>query len=177
MKQSDIGIVPSNELTQLSAQPRVLVRRSGSPRSDAKCVVYWMQRAVRIVDNPALDVAIEAGNLLGLPVVVHFSVIPNYPNANLRHYHFLQQGLLDVAGDAAKLGVGFVVRRHPNNSLEAFLEEVEAALLIGDENPCREPERWRKVLAKRLKIPYWTLWCLRACSTAASCCCIISGLI
>ena len=32
----------------------------------------------------------------------------------------------------------------PDNSLEAFLEEVEAALLMGDENPCREPERWRK---------------------------------
>jgi deoxyribodipyrimidine photo-lyase len=116
-----------------------------------------MQRAVRIVDNPALDVAIEAGNLLGLPVVVFLSVIPNYPNANLRHYHFLQQGLRDVAEDAAERGVGFVVRRHPNISLEAFLEEVEAALLIGDENPCREPERWRRVLAMRLKIPFWTV--------------------
>ena len=46
--------------------------------------------------------------------------------------------------DAAERGVGFVVRRPPDNSLEAFLEEVEAALLIGDENPCREPERWRQ---------------------------------
>jgi len=116
-----------------------------------------MQRAVRIVDNPALDVAIEAGNLLGLPVVVYFSVIPNYPNANLRHYHFLQQGLRDVAEDAQERGVGFVVRRHPYNSLDAFLEEVQAALLVGDENPCREPERWRRVLAKRLKVPYWTV--------------------
>jgi deoxyribodipyrimidine photo-lyase len=53
--------------------------------------------------------------------------------------------------------VGFVVRRSPENSLEAFLGEVKAALLIGDENPCREPERWRKVLAKRLKLPYWTV--------------------
>ena len=123
----------------------------------ARCVVYWMQRAVRLVDNPALDVAIEAGNLLGLPVVVYFSVILNYPNANLRHYHFLQQGLLDVAEDAAERGVGFVMRRYPNNSLEAFLEDTQAALLIGDENPCREPERWRRVLAKRLKIPYWTV--------------------
>jgi deoxyribodipyrimidine photo-lyase len=34
---------------------------------------------------------------------------------------------------------------------------VQAALLIGDENPCREPERWRRVLAKRLKLPYWTV--------------------
>ena len=134
---------------------------------------------MRIVDNPALDVAIEAGNLLGLPVVVYFAVIPNYPNANLRHYHFLQQGLRDVAEDAAERGVGFVVRRPPDNSLEAFLEEVEAALLIGDENPCREPERWRKALARRSRFPsgQWmpTSWFLRASSTAALCCCITFG--
>ncbi len=69
----------------------------------------------------------------------------------------MQQGLRDVEEDAAERGVGFVLRRHPDNLVEAFLEEVEAALLIGDENPCREPERWRKVLAKRLKLPYWTV--------------------
>ena len=145
------------ELMQLAAQPRVLVRRSAAPLKTGRCVVYWMQRAVRIADNPALDLAIEAGNLLGLPVVVYFQVIPNYPNANLRHYHFLQQGLRDVQQDASERGVGFVLRRSPENSLEAFLEEVEAALLIGDENPCREPERWRRVLAKRLRLPYWTV--------------------
>ena len=144
------------ELVRLAEQPRVLVRRGGAPRKAARCVVYWMQRAVRIVDNSALDVAIEAGNLLELPVVVYFQVIPNYPNANLRHYHFLQQGLRDVAEDAAERGVGFVVRKSPA-TLEAFLEEVEAALVIGDENPCREPERWRTVLAKKLKLPYWTV--------------------
>jgi deoxyribodipyrimidine photo-lyase len=113
------------------------------------------------VDNPALDVAIEAANLLGLPVVIYFQVIPNYPNANLRHYHFLQQGLRDVAADAAERGIGFVVRRKmPDGSgasLDAFVEEVSAALVVGDENPCREPERWRQVLARRLKVPLWTV--------------------
>src|SRR5947209_5950103 len=145
------------QLASLSDNPRVLVRHTGPPRPGARCVVYWMQRAMRIVDNPALDLAIQAGNLLGLPVVVFFSVIPNYPNANLRHYHFMQQGLRDVAEDAAARGVGFVLRRHPDNSLEAFLDEVSAALLVGDENPCREPERWRQVLATRLRLPYWTV--------------------
>jgi deoxyribodipyrimidine photo-lyase len=146
-----------SELAKLSECTRVLVRRDGAPREGGKCVVYWIQRAMRIVDNPALDVAIEAGNLLGLPVVVYFQVIPNYPNANLRHYHFLQQGLRDAAEDAAERGVGFVVRRSPEASLEGFLEEARAALLIGDENPCREPERWRRVLARRLKLPFWTV--------------------
>lgn len=145
------------ELARIADSPRIQVRRAGPPRPDSRCVVYWMQRAMRVHDNPALDIAIEAGNHLGLPVVIYFSVIPNYPNANLRHYHFMAQGLRDVAADAAERGVGFVLRRHPDNSLEAFLEEVGAALLIGDENPCREPERWRNVLARRLKLPYWTV--------------------
>jgi deoxyribodipyrimidine photo-lyase len=116
-----------------------------------------MQRAIRIFDNPALDVAIDAANALGLPVIVSFSVIPNYPHANLRHYHFLGQALRDAAADAAQRGVGFVVRRAPDHSLEGFLEEVHAAVLIGDENPCREPERWRRVLARRLRLPFWTV--------------------
>jgi deoxyribodipyrimidine photo-lyase len=144
------------ELAALADQPRVLVRRGGPPRKDGKCVVYWMQRAMRAVDNPALDVATAAANLLGLPVVIYFGVIPNYPNANLRHYHFLQQGLRDAAEDAAERGIGFIVRRAPE-TLASFLEEVRAALLVGDENPCREPERWRSVLARRIDVPYWTV--------------------
>ena len=54
------------DLARLASQTRVLVRRSGPPRKGGRCVVYWMQRAMRIVDNPALDIAIEAANLLGL---------------------------------------------------------------------------------------------------------------
>ena len=145
------------ELATLADQPRVLIRRAGPPRPGGKCVVYWMQRAIRIFDNPALDLAIDAGNALGLPVVVYFSVVSNYPHANLRHYHFLAQALRDAAADAAERGVGFVVRRAPGNSLQAFLEEVQAAILVGDENPCREPERWRRALARRLRLPFWTV--------------------
>ena len=144
-------------LVKLAENPRIQIRRNATPRPEAKCVVYWMQRAMRIHENPALDVAIEAANLLDLPCVVFFSVIPNYSNANLRHYHFLQQGLRDVEADAAERGVGFVLRLHPHNSLERFLDEVGAAILIGDENPCREPLRWRRVLARRLRLPYWTV--------------------
>ena len=144
------------ELAPIADQQRVLVRRKGVPRKDAKCVVYWMQRAMRISDNPAVDIAVDVANVLGLPVVIYFQVIPNYPNANLRHYHFMQHGLRDAAADAAERGVGFVVRRTPAK-LEEFLEEVRAAILIGDENPCREPERWRTVLAGRLRIPFWTV--------------------
>jgi len=145
------------ELKKLAEDARVSVRRGGAPLGDGKCVVYWMQRAERALDNPALDTAIRIGNELGLPVVAFFSAISNFPHANLRHYVFLNQGLADIEEDMAQRNVTFVVRRAPDNSLEKFLDEVQASMVIGDENPCREPERWRKVLAGRLKMPFWTV--------------------
>ncbi len=144
-------------LRKLADNPRVTIRRPGAQLKDAQCVVYWMQRAQRGVDNPAVDLAIEIGNELDLPVVVFFSAISNFPHANLRHYAFLNQGLRDIEEDLAERNVSFVVRRTPHNSLEKLLAEVGATMVVGDENPCREPERWRRVLAKRLELPFWTV--------------------
>jgi deoxyribodipyrimidine photo-lyase len=144
-------------LQKLADNPRITIRRSGAPLPDGKCIVYWMQRAQRGIDNPALDTAIAIGNELDLPVIAYFSAISNFPSANLRHYAFLNQGLADIEEDLAARNVSFIVRRPPDNSLEALLKETAAAMVIGDENPCREPERWRKVLAKRLKLPFWTV--------------------
>uniref|UniRef100_A0A372IPC0 Deoxyribodipyrimidine photo-lyase n=1 Tax=Paracidobacterium acidisoli TaxID=2303751 RepID=A0A372IPC0_9BACT len=144
-------------LQRLADNPRVTVRRSGPPRKEGKCIACWIQRAQRALDNPALDLAIALGNELDLPVVAFFAAISNFPGANLRHYRFLNQGLPDLEEDLAERNVSFIVRRPPHNKLEAFLAEVGAAMLIGDENPCREPERWRRIIAQRLHIPYWTV--------------------
>jgi deoxyribodipyrimidine photo-lyase len=144
-------------LRAIADDPRVTIRRDGIPASDAKSVVYWMQRAERGIDNPALDTAIALGNELGLPVIAFFSAISNFPHANLRHYRFLNQGLPDIEEDLAERNVSFIVRRPPDNKLEPLLAELGAAIVIGDENPMREPERWRAVLAHRLQIPFWTV--------------------
>jgi deoxyribodipyrimidine photo-lyase len=136
---------------------RVTVRRDGEPSRDSKCVVYWMQRAQRALDNPALDLAVEAANAMKLPVVVFFAPVPFYPNANLRHYRFLQQGIADTAARCEKRKVGFVLRRHPDHSLVRFCDEVGAALVVGDENPLREPDAWREKATKKLRVPMWTV--------------------
>jgi deoxyribodipyrimidine photo-lyase len=144
-------------LRKIADNPRIRIRRGGALAPDAKCVVYWMQRAQRALDNPALDVAVEVGNALDLPVLAFFSAISNFPHANERHYAFLNQGLPDIEEDLQQRQIGFIVRRPPKNSLEALLAEVNAAIVVGDENPCREPERWRRVLGGRLRIPFWTV--------------------
>jgi deoxyribodipyrimidine photo-lyase len=147
----------SEQLIRLSQDARVTVRRDGAPNADGRCVVYWMQRAQRGVDNHAVDLAVHVANLLGLPLVIYFAGISNFPHANLRHYVFLNQGLPDIETDLAVRNISFVMRRAPNESHERFLADVRAAFLIGDENPMREPERWRSHLASRIKIPFWTV--------------------
>jgi len=144
-------------LSKLSNHPRVTARRSGGPDPDGACIVYWMQRTQRGIDNPALDVAVEAANALRKPVVVFFAPVPFYPRANLRHYRFLNDGIPDIAEALAARNIGFVLRRYPDHSLLRFCSEVAPALVIGDENPMREPESWRVTAAKKLRVPLWTV--------------------
>lgn len=144
-------------LDRLNSEVRVRIRREGPPDPDGRCVLYWMQRAHRAEDNAALDLAIRAANELRLPVVAFLGPVPFYPNANLRHYAFLAQGVPDIAATLEKRGVGFVFRPFPEHSLAALCEELRPALVIGDENPLREPERWRVVAATRVRVPLWTV--------------------
>ena len=145
------------KLSQLVENPRVTIRRPGEPLNEGVCVVYWMQRSQRAIDNPALDIAVEAANLLGKPVVAFFAPVPFYPHANWRHYQFLSEGIPDIAAGLAKRNIGFVLRRSPDHSLIPFCEEVKPALVVGDENPLRETEHWRQIAARKLRVPLWTV--------------------
>ena len=149
---------PDDQITRfLSADPRVTVRREGPPDATGRCVVYWMQRSQRARDNPALEVAVQAANLLSQPCVVFFAPVPFYPHANLRHYRFLNQGIPAIARGLKQRGIGFVLRRYPDHHLVKFCQEVRPALVIGDENPLRETEAWRHAAAQQLRVPFWTV--------------------
>ncbi len=141
----------------LAGNDRVTVRRDGVPATGGKTVVYWTQRAQRGVDNQALDCAIAIGNELELPVVVYFAGVSNFPHANLRHYVFLNEGLRDLEEDLAKRNVSFVLRNAPNEDWLRFFADVEAAIVIGDENPMRVPEGWRRHVAEHIEVPFWTV--------------------
>ena len=92
-----------------------------------------------------------------VPVGSFFVPGPFYPHANWRHYRFLNEGIPDIASALAKRHVGFVLRRFPEHSLLKFCDEVKPALVVGDENPMREPEGWRQTATKKLRIPLWTV--------------------
>ena len=158
-------------LQKLSQNPRVTVRRSGVPSKDGKCVVYWMQRAERALDNPALDVAIQIGE----------RTRPSRPGLFFGDLQLPQRQspslLLPQSGTSRHRSTDLAERRYspssfvrpPDNSLEALLSRGGgAAMVIGDENPCREPERWRSVLAKRLQNSLLDRRCRCRCSRQIS---------
>src|SRR6185503_16112265 len=105
----------SDVIRALERDRRVFVRRPGPPDPEGRAVVYWMQRAQRGLDNPALDAAILAGNALRLPVAVFFGLHPGYPGANRRHYTFLIEGLAETARRIEERGAAFIFRPYPEH--------------------------------------------------------------
>jgi deoxyribodipyrimidine photo-lyase len=70
-------------------------------------VLYWIQRAQRAVDNPALNGAIRVAKGLGNPVLVFFCLLSRRPVANLRHYTFMLEGLEDTVRRLERMRIGF----------------------------------------------------------------------
>ncbi|MDQ6940657.1 MAG: deoxyribodipyrimidine photo-lyase, partial [Verrucomicrobiota bacterium] len=73
-------------------------------------VLYWMQQSQRAVFNHALEYAVSRSNERKQPLLVCFGLTDGYPEANLRHYTFMLEGLHDVGVALKKRGVGFVLQ-------------------------------------------------------------------
>lgn len=147
----------SASIELLAKDPRVTVRMKGTPDSQGRCVVYWMQRSQRALDNPALNVAVQAANCLEKPLVVFFALTPHSVHANYRHYVFMLRGLQGIADGLRRRKIGFVLRRFPEHELLRFCSDVKAALVLGDENPLRRAEWSKAKIASRIRVPFWTV--------------------
>ena len=111
-------------------------------------VMYWMQKAQRAHDNPALDFAMAAANLRGRPLIVLF-VLTDYPSANANHYRFMLCGLAETAADLRARGIGFRLRRGPMQ--ETLVRELSgASLVVCDEGRLRHELAWRDSLVAAL---------------------------
>jgi deoxyribodipyrimidine photo-lyase len=117
-----------------------------SPRP-GRYVLYWMQQSQRAEWNHALEYALDRANNLDLPVVVVFGLTPRYPDANLRHYAFMLQGLRETAQRLAERGIRFVLRLDSPDSAALDLAQ-DAALLVCDRGYLRHQRAWRARVAQ-----------------------------
>ena len=115
-------------------------------------VLYWMQASVRAVDNPALLYAIQKADELAVPVLVVFGLTGRYPDANLRHFTFLIEGLRDVEQELKNLGIQLVVFEAPPDEAALRLAG-EAVLLVTDRGYLVHQRCWRATVADRAACP------------------------
>ncbi len=131
---------------------RIVVWKEGAP-SNGRYVLYWMQTSQRPWDNPALDLAIGAANELGLPVLVCFGLTA-YPEATLRHYTFMLEGIAETASALSAKGIAFTMAYNEPWRLALDLSG-DAALVVTDGAYLRLPRSWRANLAERIACPLY----------------------
>ncbi|MFW6056911.1 MAG: deoxyribodipyrimidine photo-lyase [Chloroflexota bacterium] len=115
-------------------------------------VLYWMQASQRARFNHALEYAIEMANDLRLPVVVLFTLTHNYPEANLRHFTFMLQGLHETFKLLRDRGISPIgLRGEPDTVVPQFARK--AAAVITDRGYTRHQKAWRTDIAQGLECP------------------------
>ncbi|MBN1130107.1 MAG: deoxyribodipyrimidine photo-lyase [Chitinispirillaceae bacterium] len=139
---NDISMVHPARIKHLNDRP---------PRTGL-FVVYWMQQSQRVSCNHALNYAIEQANDLHLPLLVFFCLTGGFPEANLRHYRFMLDGLADTERLLRKHGIRLIVRcGDPAKEVARF--SPKAALVVTDRGYLRIQRAWRATAATLLGCP------------------------
>src|SRR5918997_987006 len=113
---------------------------------DGDYVLYWMQEAQRAEYNYALEYAVQRANEIGQRLLVLFGLTADYPEANLRHYAFMLDGLRDVEVALQRRGLRFVVQ--PGSPDEVALEfSTRASMMVCDMGYMRPQREWREKVA------------------------------
>ena len=110
-------------------------------------VLYWMQQSQRAEYNHALEYAIQQANKMDQGVIVVFGLTDDYPEANLRHYTFMLEGLREAQAALAKRGIKMVVQK--GNPAEVALSNGrKASLIVCDRGYLRHQRQWRRKVAR-----------------------------
>lgn len=123
-------------------------------------MLYWMRRAQRAFDNPALEIAITLANESERQVIVFFCLRHSLPHANLRHLSFMLDGLIETAGRLERRGIGFVMRLAEGRAadeLGRLCGEIKPVCIISDENPLGGLDGWRRLIPQGFERPFATV--------------------
>ncbi len=131
-------------------EQRRISNLNNKPAGKGRYVLYWMQAAQRAEYNHALEEAITRANELKMPLVAVFGITDSYPEANLRHYRFMLEGLKDAKEALAKRRIQLVVRHQSPEQAAIELSE-KAALAVVDAGHTHIERKWRRQAAKNIK--------------------------
>jgi len=130
------AVIEASRIRALNEQPAVRGRY----------VLYWMQQSQRAEWNHALEYAVQEANRAGQGVVVAFGLTDDYPDANLRHYTFMLEGLKETETALKRRGIRMVARPGSPPSVAMDVGR-EASLIVCDRGYLRHQREWRQIVA------------------------------
>jgi len=117
-----------------------------------KYVLYWMQAAQRVEYNHALEYAIDCANEHQAPLLVFFGITDRFPEANIRHYRFMIEGLAEVHDTLQNRGISFACRLISPE--RGALELSKAAVMtVVDAGYLAVQKNWRAKIARSIACP------------------------
>ncbi len=135
-----LSMIPDERILALNSRPVL----------PGRYVLYWMQQSQRATWNHALEYAVQRANELRQPLLVAFGITDGYPEANVRHYTFMLEGLCDVGLALEQRGIGFVLQ-HGDPAEVALQLGRKASLLVCDRGYLIPGKEWRKRIAEESK--------------------------
>jgi deoxyribodipyrimidine photo-lyase len=115
-------------------------------------VLYWMQQSQRAAYNHALEYAVRQANKQDRMLLVAFGLTDDYPEANLRHYTFMLEGLKETRATLESRGIKMVLRRgHPPEV--ALSLGRRASMIVCDRGYLRHQRAWRRQVAEHARCP------------------------
>ena len=113
-----------------------------------KYVLYWMQQSQRADYNHALEYAVQQANRLRQGVLVVFGLMDDYPEANLRHYTFMLEGLKETQTTLARRGIKLVIQKGAPAEVALKLGR-DASAIVCDCGYLRHQKAWRDQVARQ----------------------------
>jgi deoxyribodipyrimidine photo-lyase len=118
------------------------------PVVQGRYVLYWMQQSQRAEFNHALEYAAREANRIGQGLIVGFGLTDDYPDANLRHYRFMLEGLKETAQSLERRGIRMTTRQGSPPAVALQLGR-DASLIVCDRGYLKHQRAWRDEVARR----------------------------
>jgi deoxyribodipyrimidine photo-lyase len=132
--------------------PERVRKLNDRPLQKGRFVLYWMQASQRAEYNHALEYAVRQANEQKLPVVVLFVLTDRFPEANLRHYTFMLEGLKEVKERLEERGISFLVLRGSPDKEVARVSR-QASMVVTDCGYLHIQRDWRMKVAENALCP------------------------
>lgn len=131
---------------------RIFTLKNGIPGKGP--VIYWMSRDQRAANNWALVEAARQAQEQKRPLACVFTLVPDFPIAEFRHYAFMLKGLRETETDLKKHGIPMIILTgNPPEVLSNFSRRINAFSIVCDFDPLRIKRLWKDDLLSRVACP------------------------